>query len=176
VVRGQSHADTAAPVLLGLEDVAIDAPAVTAAFAAAQRRRAPLIVLHAQRGTPRVQAIGGNAAEGAFVEQLAPWRCRYPQVPVEVRLVHGGAADELLRAAATAYLVVVGTHGRGAPARLLLGSTSRTVVRYSPCPVMVVRWDAVVRDVAPDPDPATTAAQAGTGGLPQAVPLPDRDR
>lgn len=174
VVRGQSHAGTTAPVLLGLKDVTIDAPAVTAAFAAAQRRRAPLIVLHAQRGTRPDQAIGGNAAEGALVEQLAPWRSRYPQVPVEVRLVHGAPTDELLRAAATAHLVVVGTHGRGAPARLLLGSTSRTVVRYSSCPVMVVRWDAVVRDIAPDP--VMSAAQAGTGGLSQAAPLADRGR
>jgi nucleotide-binding universal stress UspA family protein len=75
-------------------------------------------------------------------------------------LVHGVPADELLRAAAGAQLVVVGTHGHGAPARVLLGSTSRTVVRYSPCPVMVVRWDAVVDD--PTVDPASVRS-AGAG-------------
>jgi nucleotide-binding universal stress UspA family protein len=133
VVRGQRHAaELDAPVVLGLEDLAFDAPAVTTAFADAHRRLAPLIVLHAQRDFRLDWVTGGNAAEDALVEQLVPWRSRYPQVPVEVRLVHGGPVDELLRAAAIAHLVV-GTHGRGASARVLLGSTSRAVVRYSPC-------------------------------------------
>lgn len=40
VVRGQPHvADPTAPVLLGIKDVVIDAPAVTTAFAHAHRRR-----------------------------------------------------------------------------------------------------------------------------------------
>jgi nucleotide-binding universal stress UspA family protein len=167
VVRGQGHAtEPDAPVVLGLEDLAFDAPAVTAAFADAQRRRAPLIVLHAQHQN---RVTDGDVAKGALVVHLAPWRSQYPQVPVEVRVVHGAPAAELLRAAVTAHLVVVGTHGRGAPARVLLGSTSRTVVRYSPCPVMVVRWDAVVRDAASDP--TVSAVDAGASGPSQAAPL-----
>jgi nucleotide-binding universal stress UspA family protein len=172
VVRGQRHTpELDAPVVLGLETCAFDAPAITAAFADAQRHRAPLIVLHAQR---QDQITGGNIAKGTLVEQLAPWRSQYPQVPVEVRLVHGAPADELLRAAVTARLVVVGSHGRGAPARVLLGSTSRTVVRYSPCPVMVVRWDATVRDAVPDP--TMSAADEGASDLSQAAPLHQRTR
>lgn len=172
VVRGQRHpAGLVGPVVLGLEDCAFDAPAVTAAFAEAQRHRAALIVLHAQR---QDWIAGGNDVEGGFVEQLALWRCQYPQVPVEVRVVPGAPADELLRAAATARLVVVGTHGHGAPARLLLGSTSRAVVRYSPCPVMVVRWDARIRDAAPDP--TVSAVDAGARGPSHAAPLHQRTR
>jgi nucleotide-binding universal stress UspA family protein len=175
VVRGHRPAtEPAGPVLLGLEDVAIDAPAVTAAFADAQRRSASLIVLHAGHDSRRARDTGGNAAQDALIKQLAPWCSRYPKVPVETRLVHGGPADELLRAAATAHLVVVGTHGRGAPARLLLGSTSRAVVRYSPCPVMVVRWDAVVGDAAPEPPEG--AGHTGAGGPSRAAPAPDRAR
>jgi nucleotide-binding universal stress UspA family protein len=35
-------------------------------------------------------------------------------------------------------LIVVGTHGRGAAARLLLGSVADKVVRSAPCPVLTV--------------------------------------
>lgn len=36
-------------------------------------------------------------------------------------------------------LVVMGSHGRSLPARLLLGGVSEAVVRHSPVPVMLVR-------------------------------------
>ncbi|HEX6764483.1 MAG TPA: universal stress protein, partial [Polyangiaceae bacterium] len=38
-----------------------------------------------------------------------------------------------------ADLVVVGTHGRRALSRLILGSVAESTVRLSPCPVLVVR-------------------------------------
>lgn len=36
-------------------------------------------------------------------------------------------------------LIVIGTHGRGAIAHMLMGSTAEKVVRKSPCPVLTVR-------------------------------------
>jgi len=36
-------------------------------------------------------------------------------------------------------LIVMGTHGRGAIAHALLGSTTEKVVRKAPCPVMTIR-------------------------------------
>jgi nucleotide-binding universal stress UspA family protein len=36
-------------------------------------------------------------------------------------------------------LIVVGTHGRGAVAQLLMGSVAERVVRTAPCPVLTVR-------------------------------------
>jgi nucleotide-binding universal stress UspA family protein len=38
-------------------------------------------------------------------------------------------------------LVIVGTHGRGAVSRLLMGSVAERVVRSAPCPVLTVRAD-----------------------------------
>jgi nucleotide-binding universal stress UspA family protein len=36
-------------------------------------------------------------------------------------------------------LIVMGTHGRGALAHMLLGSVAEQVVRRAPCPVLTVR-------------------------------------
>lgn len=49
-------------------------------------------------------------------------------------------ADTLVRVAREreAQAVVVGAHGRGAISELLLGSTSRELLRHAPCPVVVV--------------------------------------
>ena len=47
-----------------------------------------------------------------------------------------------------ADLIVMGTHGRGGVERLLLGSTTESVTRRSPVPVMVVRPAQVIERVA----------------------------
>jgi nucleotide-binding universal stress UspA family protein len=51
-------------------------------------------------------------------------------------------------AAASAGLLVVGSHGRGALLRAALGSVSSSLLRSAPCPVVVVR----PRPVHPEPD------------------------
>ena len=59
-------------------------------------------------------------------------------------------------------LIVMGTHGRGAMARLLVGSVAEKVVRTAPCPVLTVRhpeYDFVV------PGAAETTANMTIGGL-----------
>jgi nucleotide-binding universal stress UspA family protein len=54
-------------------------------------------------------------------------------------------AETLIRVARErdAAALVIGAHRHGALSEVLLGSTSRDVVRHAPCPVVVVR------DVAP---------------------------
>ena len=152
VVRGPAGPlSTDGPVVLGLDDVDRDAAAITAAFADADGPATCLVVVHALRGPdPTLDAAAGHptsaraAAEEEIMTALAPWRSGHPSLPVEVRVVHGAAADRLLEAAVPAWLMVVGTNGRGPGARRVLGSTSCAVVRRSPCPVMAVPREAHV--------------------------------
>jgi universal stress protein A len=69
-------------------------------------------------------------------------------------------ADAIVDYAKTAAidLLVVGTHGRGAVQRLLLGSVAERLVRTAPCPVLTVRTHE--REfIVPD---ALVASRAGT--------------
>ena len=58
--------------------------------------------------------------------------------PVDTAIVEGGAAQAILHAAEDASLIVVGSHGRGAVAGMLLGSVSQQVIHHAACPVVIV--------------------------------------
>ena len=77
-------------------------------------------------------------AEELLGEQLAGYPEDFPDVKVERRVGIASPAEEIVDAAQSAQLVVVGTRGRGGFRGLLLGSTSRAVREVAPCPVMVV--------------------------------------
>ena len=59
----------------------------------------------------------------------------------EVALLAGNPFLEIIRYAKAhdVDLIVMGTHGRGPIAHMLLGSVAEKVVRKSPCPVLTVR-------------------------------------
>jgi nucleotide-binding universal stress UspA family protein len=59
-------------------------------------------------------------------------------VTVQTQVVQGPPALALLRVAADADLLVVGSRGHGAFAGMLLGSVSEHCVHHATCPVVVV--------------------------------------
>jgi universal stress protein A len=63
--------------------------------------------------------------------------------PTATYLRMGRATDEILRLRdeIEADLIVLGSRGRNAFTRVLLGSDAEGVVRHAPCPVLVVRKD-----------------------------------
>lgn len=152
VVRGHHRSpSTTHPVMLGVDDLPADAAAAAVAFADAERHGTRLVAVHVQHDVLRERIHGGPPDEEiarGLEAQLEPWRASCPSVPVDVRILHGSAADELVLAAGGARLLVVASHGRGPSTRALLGSTSRTLVRFSPCPVTVVRRDVTLDHVA----------------------------
>ena len=68
-------------------------------------------------------------------------RAKERGVDLESRVLVGHAAEQILRLAADtgADLIVVGHRGRSAIREFLFGSTSRRIVSYATCSVLVVR-------------------------------------
>jgi nucleotide-binding universal stress UspA family protein len=132
------------------------------ACALARDYEARLLVLHVS--TPFVAYGEGvvTAPPPDFTEEL---RARLqkirpgdPRVTVEHKLVEGDPAAEILRVAREAGcdLILLGTHGRTGPSRLLMGSVAE-VVRRASCPVLAVKTLLVVVERAGQPEVAGAA-------------------
>lgn len=133
----------------GTSDVALD-------FAAreAERMDVDLVIVHAWTipatiGLDDGAMIPFDALREAHEEILARCTARvreaHPGLVVTAVLEQGAAAPTLVDASRAASLLVVGTHGRGAVAGLILGSVSHDVLLNMPCPVAVVPRPAAER-------------------------------
>jgi nucleotide-binding universal stress UspA family protein len=73
-------------------------------------------------------------------ETVAGIREDYPDLQVhQVLETDKGPVDALVKAAVDARMLVVGSRGRGAIKRLLLGSTAHGVLKHLPCPTVITR-------------------------------------
>lgn len=80
-----------------------------------------------------------ETAETVLSEAVTKAQEWAPAISVEGVLVHGPAGRVLCDQGTDALMVVVGSHGRGGFARLLLGSTSAVVAAHAEVPVVVTR-------------------------------------
>jgi nucleotide-binding universal stress UspA family protein len=82
----------------------------------------------------------GDSARQAHADAMR--RASEAGVTVTGEVTEGHPADVLLKAAAGADLLVVGSRGHGGFAGMLLGSVSSHAVQHARCPVLVVRSGA----------------------------------
>ena len=75
-------------------------------------------------------------AEGLLADEVA--KLSAPGLTVETQILFGSPAEAIAAAAQEGDMVVVGSRGRGAVARVLLGSVSDRLVHISQRPVLVV--------------------------------------
>ncbi|MGI5951987.1 MAG: universal stress protein [Brooklawnia sp.] len=154
IITDEAQEHPQGPVVVGVDDAPEAQAAIALAFQAAQARAVPLVALYAwdigPQETPWDIAIWSEEAgsiQDRLVqlvdELLVEHKARHPAVEVVTRVVRDRPHDALVHASKQAGLVVVGSRGRGGFAGLLLGSTSKRVMREALCPVIVVRKEHV---------------------------------
>jgi nucleotide-binding universal stress UspA family protein len=141
---------TTGPVVVGVDGSHTSDAAISFAFQAASVRGTNLVAAHVWADTiaPGTRTLENVLIDPARIEQeeqallaerIAGWSDKYPDVSVQQTILKGRAVTELLDQTKQAQLLVVGSHGRGGFAGMLLSSTSHSLILHSDCPVVVVR-------------------------------------
>lgn len=137
------------PVVVGVDDEDRAEAMVQLAMEQAHIRKVGLVVVHAWYAPPAAFDApiapvldeaeldsAGHQFISELVDRVSP---QFPDVKVTSKVINAAPADALVRESESSGLVIVGSRGRGGFAGLLLGSTSRRVVRLTKCPALVIR-------------------------------------
>lgn len=134
-----------APVLVGIDGSPTSELATAIAFDEASRRGVELVALHVSSDIEvnDFPAIDWPAmkpqAEKILAERLAGWQECYPDVTVHREVECDHPTYHLIKRSESAQLVVLGSHGRGGFAGMLVGSVSNAVAHASRMPVIIAR-------------------------------------
>ena len=138
-------------IVVGVDGSHISDRALAFAADEADRMDEPLIAVHSWDvvamvggeygyGAPLIAADDLSRAESEILEAaLAPVVAAHPGLEVVRSVVAGDPVHDLTEAASGASMLVVGSHGRGALARFLLGSVSQGVLADLVAPTIVLR-------------------------------------
>jgi nucleotide-binding universal stress UspA family protein len=164
-------------IIVGIDGSPTSAAAVDWAARDAAMRRVPLTVVNVLnpprattlRGVPMLmppdymewQEDEGRAILHTAIKTAEDSAKQIGPVDVRGELMVGSPVPMLVELSKDADMVVVGSHGRGAVARRVLGSVSTGLVHHGHCPV------AVVHDRDPQtPHPAQAPVVVGIDGSP----------
>ena len=134
-------------VLVGVRSPVDAVPLLAHAFPVAAGRAARLVVLHAwKRPTGYADIIASRVALSEWETRtlaeleplLEPWRTTYPELPVEIRVVHDRPVHALVQASEHADLLIVMRRPHLVASGFHLGGTARAVLRAAQCTVRVV--------------------------------------
>ena len=160
-------------IVVGVDGSAASNAAVCWAAHDAVMRKIPLSLVHV------VNPTASTWAQAPLLDGFAEWQEKEGRriladalkiardiadgsgISIESELMFSATVPTLADLSKTAELMVVGTYGRGALARGLLGSVSSELMRHSHCPVAVIR-DEDLRM----PHPAQAPVLLGTDGSP----------
>ena len=148
------------PVVVGIDGSPTSELATAIAFDEASWRGVDLVAVHAcsdarMLALPGKESLGlQSRGEETLAERLAGFQERYPDVAVHRLVVWGRPARHLLDQSESAQLVVVGSHGRGGLAGILLGSVSAAVVHSAHTSVIVARMGRMPYLACPESFPA----------------------
>lgn len=144
--EGASLPDTSRlSVVVGVDGSRASELALALALDEASRRGVDLVALHVWSDADMSTVPGMEvsalrlAADKTLAESLAGWQERYPDVNIHRVVEFEEPARHLLERAERAQLLVVGSHGRGGFAGMLLGSVSTAVAQEARVPVIVAR-------------------------------------
>lgn len=146
VIHDEAAVDQAdrAPVVVGIDGSPASELATAIAFDEASRRGVALVAVHtwfnsADFGVDVVLPAMATQADEELAQRLAGWCERYPDVEVRRVVGQDEPAHRLLAESEQSQLLIVGSHGRGGFAGLLLGSVSAAVAQAARVPVIVAR-------------------------------------
>jgi nucleotide-binding universal stress UspA family protein len=167
-----SRAPSFGPVLVGFEVEGSSDSALVFAAQEAEARGSELHIVHSWRSPPSSASALGviiveRPQERSWHRRLLASAAReiadeFPGLSIREEVSDSLPAVALEQFGRSASLIVVGTHGRGPVAELLLGSTSHELMRHSATPLCIVpvreelpvavRASGAVRLVAPSAD------------------------
>jgi universal stress protein A len=108
------------------------------ALSLAQDYHASVVLIHVvEGGSPSDQLVQDRQME---LETLVRQEVR-KQVPITTLVKVGEPLREIIKVAAAGFidLLLISTHARAGLPDFCLGSAAEQIVRYAPCPVLVVR-------------------------------------
>ncbi|GAA4743856.1 universal stress protein [Nocardioides endophyticus] len=136
------------PVLLGIEDPLHATSTLSRALEIASIHRTGLQVMHAWhfagRSDPVIDRQIGSELSDSLTAALRRGleRCRQTtglhDVPVELEVRHGSAAEVLMHAASEAQVLLLGRNCPSVDGSIHFGRTTRAALHESPCPVVLL--------------------------------------